>query len=85
VARWLVKLDGERADLEEFPQSFPDGELYAIEKDGNVYLTGEELERLTSATEVRECATGAGEAAGLSDGVGRPVNARLHIFRSSRE
>jgi hypothetical protein len=53
VARWLVRLDGERADLEEFPLRFPDGELYAIEKDGGVYLAGPEFERLEGAEAVR--------------------------------
>jgi hypothetical protein len=53
VARWLVKLVGERADLEEFPLRFPDGELYAVEKDGGVYLVGPEFERLEGAEAVR--------------------------------
>jgi hypothetical protein len=59
MARWLVKIDGERADLEEFPDKFPDGELYAVERDGGVYLTGEEFERLNRAEQVREHARGA--------------------------
>jgi hypothetical protein len=61
VSRWLVRLDGERADLEEFPLRFPDGDLYAIEKDGGVYLTGPELEALAGAEQVREHARGAME------------------------
>ena len=61
MARWLVRLDGERPDLEEFRLRFPDGDLYAVEKDGGVYLTGSELERLASAEEVREHARGAVE------------------------
>ncbi|HEV2041340.1 MAG TPA: hypothetical protein VGT81_15130 [Casimicrobiaceae bacterium] len=61
MARWLVKLDGERADLEEFPLRFPDGELYAVEKDGGVYLTGPEFEQLAGAEQVREHARGAAE------------------------
>ena len=59
--RWLVRLDGEPADLEEFPLRFPDGELYAVEKDGGVYLTGPELEALAGAEQVREHARGAAE------------------------
>ena len=61
MARWLVRLDGERADLEEFPLRFPDGEIYAVEKDGGVYLTGPEFERLAGAEQVREHARGAAE------------------------
>ena len=59
MARWLVKLVGEHFDLEEFPAKFPDGELYAIEKDGGVYLVGPEFERLNDARLVREHAKGA--------------------------
>jgi hypothetical protein len=61
VARWLVRLVGEPADLEEFPLKFPDGDLYAVEKDGSVYITGPELELLASAEQVREHARGAAE------------------------
>ena len=61
VAKWLVRLDGERADLEEFPLRFPDGDLYAIEKEGGVYLTGPEFEGLTGAEQVREHTRGAVE------------------------
>jgi hypothetical protein len=53
MARWLIKLDGERPDLEEFPLRFPDGELYAIEKDGGIYLAGPEFERLEGPEAVR--------------------------------
>jgi hypothetical protein len=59
VARCLVKLDGERADIEEFPHRFPDGDVHAIEKDGSVYVAGPELERLVDATQVRERAVAA--------------------------
>ncbi|HEV2039414.1 MAG TPA: hypothetical protein VGT81_05095 [Casimicrobiaceae bacterium] len=40
---------------------FPDGDLYAVEKDGGVYLTGPELEALAGAEQVREHARGAAE------------------------
>jgi hypothetical protein len=54
-----VKLDGERADIEEFPHRFPDGDVHAIEKDGSVYVAGPGLERLVDATQVRERAVAA--------------------------
>jgi hypothetical protein len=53
MARWLVQLEGERLDLEEFQPKFPDGELYAIENEKGVYLTGPEFERLKGAEDVR--------------------------------
>jgi hypothetical protein len=56
-----VSLPVEHADLEEFPLRFPDGELYAVEKEGGVYLTGPEFERLAGAEQVREHARGAVE------------------------
>jgi hypothetical protein len=59
MARWLVKLEGEAADLEEFPLRFPHGDIYAVEKSGGVYVAGPELERLNDAGQVREHAKGA--------------------------
>ena len=56
MGRWLVQLAGERMDLEEYPYWFPDGEIHAIEEDGNVYLAGEALERLPNASRVHEVA-----------------------------
>ena len=59
MARWLVQLDGEQVDLEEFPLNFPGGQLYATEKEGKVYLTGPEFEPLDGAEAVRNHAVGA--------------------------
>lgn len=52
MARWLVKLSGERMDLEEFPRWFPDGDVYAIEEDGAFFLVGPALEALADAEAV---------------------------------
>jgi hypothetical protein len=40
MARWLVQLEGETTDLEEFPYWFPVGDAHAIEEDGGTYITG---------------------------------------------
>lgn len=59
MARWLIKIDGEWIDVEEFPHRFPDGNLYAIQKDNGVYLTGPEFEALPGAEQVRSHAMAA--------------------------
>lgn len=56
MARWLVQLDGEPSDLEEFPFWFPDGEIHAVEETKNVYLTGPALEAFADADRVHESA-----------------------------
>ena len=52
MARWLVQLSGERADLEEFPRWFPDGEVSAIEENEAFFLVGPALEDLPNAEAV---------------------------------
>lgn len=52
----MVTLDGEAADLEEFPRHFPAGTMYAVREDDSFYVLGEALERLGSASEVRDAA-----------------------------
>jgi hypothetical protein len=52
MARWLVQLSGERADLEEFPRSFPDGEVFAIEENEAFFLVGHAFEVLSDAQTV---------------------------------
>ena len=56
MARWLVKLEGERFDVEEFPYWFPDGDVYAVEIEGEAYLVGPLFERLSDSTEVHDAA-----------------------------
>jgi hypothetical protein len=59
MQRWLVQLQGEKIDLEEFPTWFPKGEIYAIEESGIYYLTGPEFDAAADADAVlkiaREC------------------------------
>lgn len=40
MKRYLVELVGDTADLEEFPRTFPDGDIHAIAEGTNVFLTG---------------------------------------------
>jgi hypothetical protein len=53
MPRWLVELVGERADTEEFPRWFPDGDIYAVEQDGKHYLTGARFESFDDGGAVR--------------------------------
>jgi hypothetical protein len=43
MSRWLVELEGERMDLEEFPKWFPSGDIHAVEEAGKFYITGPAL------------------------------------------
>ncbi|HJS08581.1 MAG TPA: hypothetical protein VJ809_13010 [Pirellulales bacterium] len=54
MARWLAQLSGDRPDLEEYLHSFPDGDIFAIEENGSVYITGPGLESFTEAGAVLE-------------------------------
>ena len=56
MARWLVQLEGDPFDLEEFPYWFPDGDVYAIAENGTVYITGPAIEALKDSSQVREAA-----------------------------
>ena len=47
MRRWLVELDRERSDVEEFPERFPDGDIHAVENDGKVYLTGSAFDQFS--------------------------------------
>jgi hypothetical protein len=56
MARWLVQLEGYQFDLEEFPNWFPDGDVYAIEENGSVYLVGPAFEGLLKDSQVYKTA-----------------------------
>jgi hypothetical protein len=56
MARWLVQLNGERVDLQEFLGDFPDGEIHVLEEDGIVYLAGPAFEALGDAGAVSHAA-----------------------------
>jgi hypothetical protein len=54
MARWLIQLSGERIDLEKFLRGFPDGDIFVIEEDQDVFIVGPALEVLTEASLVLE-------------------------------
>ena len=52
MARWLIKLEGQLADLDEYVTWFPSGEIFAIREDTDVFLAGPVFERLPDAEAV---------------------------------
>jgi hypothetical protein len=53
MARWLVQLEGDRFDLEEFPRWFPDGDIFFTEEKTTFFLVGRALEKLPDAAAVQ--------------------------------
>lgn len=56
MARWLVQIDGDRFDTEEFPFWFPSGEIYAIQENSSIFLVGSQFEQHTDTSKVYELA-----------------------------
>lgn len=56
MARWLVRLEGDHVDLEEFPHWFPEGDVYAFEENSQVFLAGQAFESHDDAAQVQEMA-----------------------------
>lgn len=56
MARWLVKLEGDLFDLEEYPRWFPRGDVYAVTLDGETFLTGSAFQKFGDAVQVRDAA-----------------------------
>jgi hypothetical protein len=56
MARWLVEIEGDRVDLEEFPLWFPTGPVHAAEEKGKFVLVGQRLNEIDSADSVRNLA-----------------------------
>jgi len=54
MPKWLVRLKGERFDLEDFPKLLRLSKVKVVEEDGSFYLESSEFNSLTSAEEVRE-------------------------------
>jgi len=54
MPKWLVRLKGERFDLEDFPKLLRLSKVKIVEEDGSFYLESSEFNSLTSAEEVRE-------------------------------
>ena len=56
MPKWLVRLEGERFDLEDLPSLLRTSEHTVVEEDGLYYLKSSDFDSLGSADEVRECA-----------------------------
>ncbi|MBE0415062.1 MAG: hypothetical protein IBX36_00770 [Dehalococcoidia bacterium] len=54
MAKWLVRLKGEKFDLEDLPRLLHSPELAVSEENGFYYLQSSEFESLTSSDEVRK-------------------------------
>ena len=52
MSRWLIAIDGDSGDVDQYPTWFPDGSIFAMRKDDRVYLTGTGFDQLTTAEEV---------------------------------
>ena len=53
MPKWLVRLKGERFDLEDFPKLLRSPEVRVVEENGSFYLESSEFNSLTLAEEVR--------------------------------
>jgi len=54
MPKWLVRLKGERFDLEDFPKLLRSPEVRVVEESGSFYLESSEFNSLTLAEEVSE-------------------------------
>lgn len=54
MGKWLVRLKGDKFDLEDLTALFDSPELAVVEENGFYYLQSCKLESLTSADKVRE-------------------------------
>jgi len=54
MPKWLVRLKGERFDLEDFPKLLRSPKVRVVEENGSFYLESSEFNSLTLAEEVRE-------------------------------
>ncbi len=52
--RWLVRLEGDRFDLEEFPRGCSREDLFTVEDDGQFFMTGPALDRFSDPAAVRD-------------------------------
>jgi len=56
MSRWLIELNGETFDIDEFPFWFPAGPIHAIKEDGKVFLTGSAFQTLHEPAQVHASA-----------------------------
>ena len=54
MPKWLIRLKGERFNLEDFPKLLCSPEVRVVEENGSFYLESSEFNSLTLAEEVRE-------------------------------
>jgi len=57
MSRWLLKLKGEVADLEEFPHWFPSGDPFSFREDQAFYLSSPRLDVLQDSRRVQDVGT----------------------------
>jgi len=79
MPNWLVRLKGEKFDLEDLPSLLRSPELTVIEEKGSYYLKSSDFDSLSSVDEVRECAITIIEM--LNDA----VKFQIHNFRGVSE
>ncbi|HXI13783.1 MAG TPA: hypothetical protein VNM92_14235 [Thermoanaerobaculia bacterium] len=54
MSPWLIEVSGDRFDTDEIAYWFPSGDVFGVELDGGIYLTGPGLDQCISAAEARE-------------------------------
>ena len=79
MPNWLVRLKGEKFDLEDLPSLLRSPELTVIEENGSYYLKSSDFDSLSLADEVRECVIAIIEM--LNDA----VKFQIHNFRGVSE
>jgi hypothetical protein len=79
MPNWLVKLEGEKFDLEDLPSLLRSPEHTVIEDNGSYYLKSSDFNSLSSADEVRECAIK------IIEILNGAVKLHIHNFRSVSE
>ena len=75
MPNWLVRLKGEKFDLEDFPSLLRSPEHTAIEENGFYYLKSSDFDSLGSADEVRE------RAIAIIDMLNGAMKLHIHNFR----
>ncbi len=75
MPNWLVRLKGEKFDLEDFPSLLRSPELTVIEENGSYYLKSSDFDSLSLADEVRE------SAIAIIDMLNGAMKLHIHNFR----
>lgn len=85
MGRWYVDIDGDQFDCKDYLESFPDGPVFAVQKDGHVCLTGPEFEQFPTATDVRAAASNALQELSSVISVLSPKAGRVSVGTVHRE